>query len=451
VNGTIHGAVKITTGNSVTIKGKDPKAFQTVTTGGTVTFPAGAQPVDLEPGVTAQLPPGSYGAVAVKSRAVLNIGAGSYLMDSLDLEPSCTLALDTSGGPIRLFIRSTAVLRGNITSPTDARDFSILYFGSQLLSVEAPLAATVIAPLATINLTSVSPLSGAYFASSIEVFSGDTVTHVSQRTSLVNTRSGRIEAESADAVSGGKVDGTVVDQLSGGDWLLYRGVDFGTPGQFNRVLFALQSPTGVDEVVMHVDALTGPVAADLHTLQTGSGGFIPESTSLSPTVSGVHDVYIVFNGSEADGLDWFQLTTGPTRKVTVTNGPAPERDAGAPDLGGVAQEDQEDVPPDLNWVTMPKDIAISANSSDGFAVSLKKAGVIFIQLTWKGGTTVPTASLFDTSGNVIAPARSHTFTADKALLSQSPTLPVGTYNVVIINNDNTQILASTVVGSAPSP
>lgn len=85
VNGTIHGNVSVTTGNSVTVKAKDNKSFTTTTNTSSVTFPTtNAGGFDLEPGATGRLGPGSFGAVAVKSRSTLHVSTGSYLMESLD-------------------------------------------------------------------------------------------------------------------------------------------------------------------------------------------------------------------------------------------------------------------------------------------------------------------------------------------------------------------------------
>src|SRR5262245_3352279 len=265
VNGTIHGTVSVTSGVGVTIKAKDNKSFQTVTTTGSVTFPTtNAGGFNLEPGATGTLGPGSYGAVAVKSNAKLKVSTGSYLMESLDLEPQGTLALNTTAGPIVFYVRtSPVILRGKITTTTDARDFTLVYFGSSALFVEAPFAGTIVASAAQVNIGSVSPLSGAFFAAGIEVFPGDTVTHVATRFPVIGTRKGQIEAETADANSGGHNTGAAIDMLSGGDWLLFRGVDFGPAGKFNRIQFNIMSPSGIDQVVVHLDSLTGPTVATL--------------------------------------------------------------------------------------------------------------------------------------------------------------------------------------------
>ena len=230
VNGTIHGNVSVTTGNSVTVKAKDNKSFTTTTNTSSVTFPTtNAGGFDLEPGATGRLGPGSFGAVAVKSRSTLHVSTGSYLMESLDLEPQSTLTLDTTSGPIVFYVRTSVILRGTITSTTDARDFTLIYLGSTALAVEAPFNGTIVAPSAQVNLTSVQPLSGAYFAAGIEVYPGDTVTHVATRNPVFAPREGQIQAETADGNSGGNNTGTVVNNLAGGDWLLFRGVDFGRP------------------------------------------------------------------------------------------------------------------------------------------------------------------------------------------------------------------------------
>jgi hypothetical protein len=451
VNGTIHGAVPVNVGNSVSIKAKDSKAFPSVTTSSTITFPAtNSGNMDLEPGVTGRLNPGAYGSVVVKSNALLNLSVGSYLMDGLDLEPSSTLALDTTAGPIRLYVRKSAILRGKITSATDARDLTLVYFGSADLNVEAPLSATVIASIAKITLKSVTPLSGAFFGRSIEVSPGDTVTHVPTRAAVITIRNGRIEAETLDASSGGTNTGTTVTGVSGGAWLLYRGVNFGTPGQFNRVRFNLLSPSGTDEIVVRLDSLTGPVAAALQSLPTGSG-FIVESAALSPGISGVHDTYVFFNGTEMAGLDWFELYKAPGRRVVVTQAPRLSPDAGFPDLGATPGEEQDDAPEDAVWLDLPQNVQIPAHGADGIAFTNSKTATYMVQARWKAGSGPVSIQLLDSARNPLTPLFTHSYPADKKFIAEWASVPPQNLSVVVNNAGATAVTVNVLVGFVPVP
>jgi hypothetical protein len=449
VNGKIHGAVTVTKGTGVTINAQDHTAFTTTTATSSVTFPTqNAGGLDLEPGTISTLGPGSYGAIAVKSNSTLHISSGSYRFESLDLETSSNLALNTAAGPITIYVRGTTILRGKITSPTDARDFTLVYLGSQPLAVEAPLNATVIAPLATVNITSVQPITGAFFAAAIEVYSGDTVTHVATRTAVIATRTGRIQAETFDANLGGRLAGAQVDQLSGGNWLFYRGVDFGAVGQYNRIQLNLLSPTGVDEIVVHVDSLTGPVVADFVSLQTGPT-YQNESSPLS-SVSGVHDTYITFNGSEKDGLDWFQLTKRAVKTVVVDSGVV--TDAGTPNYDAHAPtEIEEDVPDNITWFPMPQNVVIPANASDGVSLKIATPFVMIVQVRWTSGTGPVVATLLDPNQQPIPPANTGSVADEHKFLLMSPSLPAETIGVLVTNKGSTPVTVNVLAGAFPAP
>jgi hypothetical protein len=449
VDGTIHGKVTITSGNGVFIKAKDAKTFPVTTTNSSITFPLPIPGgVNLEPGVTAGIGPGAFGAVVVKANAVLNMAAGSYLMDSLDLEPSGKLALDTSKGPVRIYIRGAAILRGNIASPTGAKDLSIVYFGSAALQIEAPLTATVISAAATINVKSVQTLSGAYFAPSVEVFPDDTVTHVASQTPVIAKRTGRVEAESFDAKSGGHNAGATIDQLSGGNWLLYRGFDFGAAGQYNRIQLNVLSPTGVDEIVVRVDSLTGTVAGDLQTLQTGPG-YIVESTALNPAVTGVHDTYVIFNGAEAGGLDWFELGKAPTGQVLTQSIVKEFPDGGPPPPAPV--EDEEDFPDNTFWTQLPHDVQMPPHTKSGKRLQLGVKADVLLQVTWTGGPGPVGIDLYDESVHLIPPSYSRSFPGENKLLVVMKGVSPQLLALIIRNDGDTMVTTNAVNGFAPVP
>jgi len=251
-------------------------------------------------------------------------------------------------------------------------------------------------------------------------------------------------------MSGGTSTGLQVTQLSGGDWLLYRTVNFGQPGQFNRVRFNVLSPTGVDEIVVHVDSLTGPTVADLVTLPTGTGYFA-ESTALSPGVSGIHDTYVVVSGAEAAGLDWFELFTGATRHVSVTPGPAPNMDAGAPDVGSTTPRDeQDDTADDSAWLPLPKNVSIAPNAAEGLSIQINTASAMIVRVTWTGGAGPVAIFLFDQAANPIAPLGSHASSVHKEMSIETGLLAPQTITLVVQNTGTGTIVATPLVGFLPS-
>jgi hypothetical protein len=448
VNGTINGAVTITSGTGVTIKAKDNKSFTTTTSTSEITFPTtNAGAYDLEPGGTGRLSPGSYGAVAVKSRSKLSVTTGSYLLESLDLEPQSTLALNTTAGPIVFYVRTSVILRGTITSTTDARDFTLVYFGSTALAVEAPFNGTIVAPSAQVNVTSVQPLNGAFFAAGIEVYPGNTVTHVASRVPVISPREGPVQAGTADGNSGGNNTGTAVTNLSGGDWVLFRGVDFGKAGTFDRIQLNIQSPSGTDQVLVNLDSLSGTTIGTLPTFATGAS-FVPESAPLTTSVSGVHDLYLIFNGSENAALASFQLTFVPPATTSTIASSPPPPDAGGPSPSQLVFGESGDMPDTVAWVNVPPNVTIPANGSDGVEVTTVIPTVMFATCDFTGAGPLVMHAL-DHNNNVITPATQTTIGSRAFFITN--TLPAQKLGLLVQNSTSVPVTVNCALGFAPPP
>jgi hypothetical protein len=139
-----------------------------------VTFPATNQgAVTVAQGATQALAPGSYAGVTVFSGGRLTLSAGTYFMNTLDLEPQARLNLDQTGGPVQIFVRTSVIDRGQIASVAGVQGGFVLgYAGTQPLAIEAPfLAGTVVAPNAKVTVTSLgaNAFAGELFAHDIEV------------------------------------------------------------------------------------------------------------------------------------------------------------------------------------------------------------------------------------------------------------------------------------------
>lgn len=237
----------------------------------------------------------------------------------------------------------------------------------------------------------------------------------------------------------------MVNNLAGGDWLLFRGVDFGTAGKFNRIQFNIQSPTGVDQVVVHIDSLTGTTVATMQTLATGTA-FAPESTALTTSVSGVHDTYLVFNGPENDALDWFQLTfVSPPTVTTVSGTMSP--DAGAPDLTQVPQGESGDIPDNIAWAQIPKNVTIPAHSSDGLEVNTIVPTVMFGICDFSGPGPLVLHPL-DHNNNPITPVNQSAVGSRVSFITG--TLPAQNLGVLVQNNGSAAVTVNCAVGFAPA-
>jgi len=134
---------------------------------------------------------------------------------------------------------------------------------------------------------------------------------------------GKIEAEKYNVGAGfvmeGAIEGTL--QLAGirpGHYAAYKNVDFGDEGAAGFIARAA-SGTGGGYIEIRLDALNGPKVGTLDVEGTGGWNNYIDAVALlkdeagNPvTVTGVHDVYLVFAKKNDDylfNLNWFKFTT----------------------------------------------------------------------------------------------------------------------------------------------
>lgn len=136
----------------------------------TVNFPAATQNVSVPADGTAAIAPGSFENVTVFSRATLRLRTGTYYLKSFALEPQAQILVDTTQGPVYLYVRSGLTWRGstNFTGPSDR--LLVGYAGSDSIAVESPFFATLVAPDANVRLAvgATSHL-GAFFAKELQL------------------------------------------------------------------------------------------------------------------------------------------------------------------------------------------------------------------------------------------------------------------------------------------
>jgi hypothetical protein len=135
----------------------------------------------LAPDAVLAISPGRFGAVTVNSRATLQLGAGTYFFDSLDLEPQALMAADAAVGPVLIYVQGGLIMRGRITVKNgNAGDLLLAATGTTSISLEAPFRGTLVAPNAFVALASLTGAEhiGSFFGKSIEVHQGTVVRHV---------------------------------------------------------------------------------------------------------------------------------------------------------------------------------------------------------------------------------------------------------------------------------
>lgn len=122
---------------------------------------------------------------------------------------------------------------------------------------------------------------------------------------------GTFNAEAFDGTSGAAAAGEVVSSMDPGDWVRYDNV------LFSKSFNSIQARLGVagwqagQDVEFRVDSPDGPLLGTLSTEGAADGSaFTTQSTPIATNVSGIHDLYVVFKGSQPVGqMDFFRFST----------------------------------------------------------------------------------------------------------------------------------------------
>ena len=132
----------------------------------------------------------------------------------------------------------------------------------------------------------------------------------------------RLEAEENDNMSGVvisntmyngnadvlRVPNTVIGSCNNGAWVEYKSVDLGDRYTLFRTFMSVPASNAGQAVDIHIDSPTGTVIGTLVPTSTGDWNTYAEETTTLTAVDGIHDLYIVFNGTTDVGrFDWFQL------------------------------------------------------------------------------------------------------------------------------------------------
>ena len=107
-----------------------------------------------------------------------------------------------------------------------------------------------------------------------------------------------IEAEGADEVSGGLLEGSNVGGLGNGDFLKFGNVDFST-GLFQAYLRASGGSGGSGLVRFRVGSPTGQILGDLALASTGGWDNYVTIPANAGGATGVHDLYVTFESGYA--------------------------------------------------------------------------------------------------------------------------------------------------------
>ncbi|HET7538352.1 MAG TPA: hypothetical protein VFK05_00725 [Polyangiaceae bacterium] len=192
ITGSLYSSQAAQKGIGVTVTGFDQEST-TFTTDGSwlaeVTWPTVINPaVNLDPASPTPPPfnlaPGAYDSVSVKAGRTLVLSAGKYYFGPWTQEPSSGLVINSSAGPVYVYMQGAFTFRGNLTgsnAPNMNRpSLTILSFASGLHSIERPFTGVVLAPMGSINLDAGSNarFNGAFIGRAVTVHEQSIVTHM---------------------------------------------------------------------------------------------------------------------------------------------------------------------------------------------------------------------------------------------------------------------------------
>ncbi|HEY3500066.1 MAG TPA: collagen-binding domain-containing protein, partial [Polyangiaceae bacterium] len=133
---------------------------------------------DLQPDKTQIIDPGTYGNIVVKARSHLKLRAGTYYFTSLSLEATAILDVDNGAGPVFINVKNAFAWSGAVveTQPTKGNVVFALATNGPV-NVMTALRGLVVAPNATLTLSTSTGHYGSFFARTLEVRPNATIHH----------------------------------------------------------------------------------------------------------------------------------------------------------------------------------------------------------------------------------------------------------------------------------
>ncbi|MDB4988062.1 MAG: sodium/calcium exchanger 1 [Myxococcaceae bacterium] len=136
-----------------------------------VTYPFNLNEVIVLPLFTKTLQPGSYDNVVVTPGGKLHLGPGTYLFNTLNIDPAATLEVDVSSGPVNVYVQTEITHMGAVAINGPANQFVLGYTGIVPVLLLTSFTGVVIAPnaLLTLSLPLFGTYTGAFYAQDISV------------------------------------------------------------------------------------------------------------------------------------------------------------------------------------------------------------------------------------------------------------------------------------------
>lgn len=121
-------------------------------------------------GQSRRVTPGYTQSATVRGNAKLELAPGTHYFDQMTLESGSEIRVDTSSGPVILYVFGNLVWRAKTTVLGEADSFFLGYLGQNFVAFEAPFDGTAVFPRADARLgVGATPHRGSFFGRSIEL------------------------------------------------------------------------------------------------------------------------------------------------------------------------------------------------------------------------------------------------------------------------------------------
>ena len=206
----------------------------------------------------------------------------------------------------------------------------------------------------------------------------------------------KIEAEDFDSKHSDIVnDGSNIGGVKPGTWVKYSSVNFSGKAGLVQIRYAAQESDAGGTIQVRLDALDGPVIAELDAPATGSdwSNYVTIEGILKEYVEGVYDVYLCFSGpkSHVANVDWFQFAQADMVPVTGVklNQKSAELAVGETLTLIPTVEPEEATNKNVSWISSDTEVATVENG----VVTAVKAGEAIITVTTEDGAKKATCTV----------------------------------------------------------
>ena len=130
----------------------------------------------------------------------------------------------------------------------------------------------------------------------------------------------RLEAENYSAMYGITNYGTNVGSCDNNDWESFQNINFTTPMNYFSAMFSVPATNTGQKAEIRIDSKDGPLLGTM-TIKSTGGWFNFEKHGITITpVSGMHDIYIVYKGTEGIGnFDWYMFENTLSTPNSIEN------------------------------------------------------------------------------------------------------------------------------------